>query len=94
LRPVADVAEPVIGAQQEGAVVAALRADLAGFGDLAGWGWLAEGALAMARILDDPRHVPTQPSAAKQLASLLDTLHHEAVPRRGRLHAVQQMSDR
>jgi hypothetical protein len=46
----------------------------------------------MARILDDHRLASTQPAAVKQLASLLEMLHREAAPKRGRLAAVQKMS--
>jgi hypothetical protein len=77
-----------------GPVVAAVQADLETFGDLTGCRALAAGAVAMARILDDPRQVTTQPSAAKQLASLLDTLRRSVAPRPGRLQLVQQMTDR
>jgi hypothetical protein len=66
--------------------------DLDGLGDLTGWQYLAEGAIAMARILDSDGNIPTMPAAAKQLASLMATLHKEAAPKRGRLSAVQKMS--
>ena len=84
-----DGAEPVAGP-----VVAAVQADIAGLGDLAaGYRALAAAAVAMARILDSDGNVPTMPAAAKQLASLLDTLRREAAPRRGRLASVQAMTD-
>jgi hypothetical protein len=47
----------------------------------------------MGRILDDPRQVTTQPSAAKQLASLLEVLRRAAAPRSCRLALVQAMTD-
>ena len=76
-----------------GPVVAAVEADIAGLGDVAaGFRVLAAAAVAMARILDSGRNVPTWPAAAKQLGSLMDTLRREAAPRRGRLAAVQAMS--
>jgi hypothetical protein len=86
LAPVAP--EPVAA----GPVVAAVEADIGGLGELRGYRALAAAAVAMARILDSDGHVPTMPAAAKQLASLLDTLHREAGPRRGRLAVVQEMS--
>ena len=46
----------------------------------------------MARILDSDGNVPAWPAAAKQLASLMATLHKEAAQRRGRLAAVQAMA--
>jgi hypothetical protein len=63
-------------------------------GDLTGFQALAAGAVAMARILDNPLWVTTQPSAVRQLASVLALLHREAAPRRGRLALVQQMIER
>jgi hypothetical protein len=77
-----------------GRVVAAVQADLAALGDLTGYQALAAGAVAMARILDSDGNVPTWPSAAKQLASLMAVLHRQAAPRPGRLQLVQAMSDR
>jgi hypothetical protein len=94
LQPVT-LAPPVAPEQVEaGPVVAAVEADLAGLGDLGGYQWAAAAAVAMARILDSEGNVPTKPSAAKQLASLMNTLHREAAPRRGRLQVIQQMTDR
>lgn len=56
---------------------------------------LAQAALAMARILDNPKAVTTQPAAAKVLASLLDKLHSaSARGRRGGLAVVRDMSKR
>jgi hypothetical protein len=75
-----------------GPVVAAVQADLHRLGDLTGWQALAAGAVAMARILDDHRLASTQPAAVKQLASLLEMLHREAAPKRGRLAAMQKMA--
>jgi hypothetical protein len=89
--PSAPVAAPV-PAEAVGPVVAAVRRDLDGLGDLTGWQYLAAAAIQMGRILDSGGNVPTQPAAAEQLASLMDTLHREAAPRRGRLAAVQAMS--
>ena len=93
LTPVPPVEAPTV-AEAAGPVVAAVRADIAALGDLTGYRSLAAGAVAMARILDDPRQVTTQPSAAKQLTSLLEVLRREAAPRPGRLRAVQAMTDR
>ena len=75
-------------------MVAAVEAGLAALGDLTGYQALAAAAVAMGRILDSEGCVTTQPSAAKQLASLMAVLHRQAAPRPGRLALVQQMSDR
>jgi hypothetical protein len=55
---------------------------------------IVEAALAMARILDDPRQVTTQPSAAAKLESLIGVLMRGAERRQGRLALVQSMSQR
>jgi hypothetical protein len=90
----ADETTPTV-AEAAGPVVAAVRADIAALGDLTGNQALAAAAVAMARILDSDGNVPTMPSAAKQLASLLGLLHRQAAtPRRSRLAVVQEMSTR
>jgi hypothetical protein len=54
---------------------------------------LAAIAVAMARILDNPRAKSTQPQAAKVLVSVLDTLHKgSAQGRRGSLALVKSMT--
>jgi hypothetical protein len=92
LTPVPSLLAEPVSAETEGPAVAAVRADVAGLGELRGYQYLVEGALAMARILDDHRLASTQPAAVKQLASLLGMLHREAAPKRGRLAAVQAMT--
>jgi len=52
---------------------------------------LAAGALAMARILDNPLAVPQQPAAAGQLFSILATLG-KGSHRRGQLAVVKAMT--
>jgi hypothetical protein len=52
-------------------------------------------ALAMARLLDNPRVASAQPPAAKVLVSVLDTLHKgSAQERRGNLALVRTMTDK
>jgi hypothetical protein len=92
LTPVPADETPTV-AEAAGPVVAAVQADLATLGDLTGYRALAAAAVAMARILDSDGNVPTMPAAAKQLASLLDTLRRAAAPRPGRLALVQAMTD-
>jgi hypothetical protein len=54
---------------------------------------LAQAALAMARLLDNPKAVNQQPAAAKVLTGLLDKLHSvSAGGRRGRLSLVKSMT--
>jgi hypothetical protein len=90
--PVSVAASSNVAAETVGPLVAAVRAELAALGDLTGRPGLAAAAVAMARILDHPGAVTTQPEAARQLMSLLDVLHREAAPKRGRLAAVQAMT--
>lgn len=90
LRPVPTLPDEEVVA---GAVELAVRAELAGMGDLSGWQGLAAGTIAMARILDHPGAVTTQPAALRQLAAVLETLHRSVAPRRGRLAVVQEMTD-
>jgi hypothetical protein len=54
---------------------------------------LTQAALALARILDNPRAVNQQPAAAKVLAALLDKLHSaSASGRRRKLALVKSMT--
>ena len=54
---------------------------------------LAAAALAMAKIMDNPAVVSSQPAAAKVLAALLDKLHSSlAQNRRGRLAVVRTLT--
>ena len=54
---------------------------------------LAAVAIAMARILDNPRAKSTQPAAAKVLVSALDALHKSSAQgRRGNLALVKEMT--
>jgi hypothetical protein len=79
---------------EPGPCVRAVRAELDGLGDLTGWQGLAAAAVAMARILDHPGAVTTQPAACRQLMSLMETLHKVAdVPRR-RLKSIEKMMER
>lgn len=58
----------------DGSVVAAVRAELDATPSAVARPGLAAVALALAAILDDARHVATQPAAARQLVAILDTL--------------------
>jgi hypothetical protein len=54
---------------------------------------MAQIALAMARVLDNPRAVSSQPAAAKVLTTLLDKLRSaSAQQRRGNLALVREMT--
>jgi hypothetical protein len=56
---------------------------------------LAQAALAMARVLDSPKAVSSQPAAAKVLAALLDKLRSASAPgRRGGLARVRTMTEK
>ena len=53
---------------------------------------LAAAAIAMARILDNPKAVSSQPPAAKVLSALLDKLRSASGGRSGRLAVVRSMT--
>ena len=53
---------------------------------------LAAAALALARILDNPRAVSTQPAAAAQLVNILGQLRKSASGAKPKLAAVRQMT--
>jgi len=55
---------------------------------------LVQAACAMARILDNRLLATTQPSAARQLSSLMLTLRKASAPARGRLAAISKMATR
>ena len=56
---------------------------------------LAQVALALARLLDNPKAVSSQPAAAKVLTALLDKLHAaSARGRRGGLALVRTMTEK
>ena len=56
---------------------------------------LAQVALAMARILDNPRAVASQPAAAKVLSGLLDKLATaSAGGQRGRFSVIKSMTEK
>lgn len=53
---------------------------------------LTAAALALARLLDDPKAVNQKPAAAGKLAELLDKLHKGADARKSRLASVRAMT--
>jgi hypothetical protein len=56
---------------------------------------LAQVALALARVMDDPKAINQKPAAAKVLATLLDRLRTaSAQGRRGGLRAVRSMTEK
>jgi hypothetical protein len=66
----------------DGSVVAAARVELDAAAGAAERPGLTAVALALAAILDDSKHVPTQPAAARQLAAILETLSKRSPRRR------------
>ena len=56
---------------------------------------VAAAAVALGRLLDNPRAIGQHPSAARVLSSLLNQLHKVGAPRRrSHLAMVKQMTDR
>jgi hypothetical protein len=84
------VTEPT-DSSYDGSVVAAVRAELEAAPTASERPGLAAVALALATILDNPKHIPTQPAAARQLVTILDRLSKRTHPG-GRLAAVRAMS--
>jgi hypothetical protein len=52
----------------------------------------AQAALAMARILDNPKAIAQQPQAAARLTTILEDLRKGSARRKGRLASVQAMT--
>ena len=71
------------------AAVAAEIADLAQAQERPG---LAQTALALARLMDDPRAKNQQPAAATKLTDILDKLRKGADARKSKLAVVRQMT--
>ena len=53
---------------------------------------LAAVAVALAKILDNPKAISSQPPAARQLIKALDRLHATSSRRRGNLSVVRSMT--
>jgi hypothetical protein len=86
-------AEPVTNVTP-GPVESAVNDEIGGLAAEARHG-LAQAALAMARLLDDPRVKNQQPAAAKVLAALLDRLRSaSAHGHRRNLALVRAMTDK
>ena len=91
LSPVTNVTTALAG---PGPVESGVQAEISGPAAEARPG-LTQMALAMARILDNPKAVNQGPAAAKVLTSLLDKLHQAGAPgRRGHLAVVRTMTTR
>jgi hypothetical protein len=72
-------------------VVEAVQAEIDALGTVKRPG-LAAAALALARILDNPRAISSQPPAAAKLADLLDQLRRNADSKRSKLAAVRALT--
>jgi hypothetical protein len=81
-----------VGHLEPGPVELGVQAEIEGAGDRPG---LAAVALAMARLLDDPKAKNQQPAAAKVLAALLDKLRSASTRgRHGGLAVVRTMTEK
>lgn len=81
----------VLQASEPGPVESAVKAELEGLAQTEALPGLAQTALALARIMDNPKAVSSQPPAAKVLAGLLDTLRKGAS--RGRRGGLELAGD-
>ena len=75
-----------------GPVEAGVQAEIEGLQQTLDRPGVAQMALALARILDDPRAKSQQPAAAANLANLLDKLHKGADAKKSKLAAVRSMT--
>jgi hypothetical protein len=84
-----------VGNPTPGPVEQAVESELAGVPSAEWRPSLVQVALAMARILDNPRAPSAQPAAAKVLVSVMDQLHKgSAQGRRGSLAVVKSMTQK
>lgn len=74
-------------------VEAAVLAEVQALGSTARPGLVA-GAIAMARILDNPKAISSQPPAARVLISMLEKLRSGSTTRRGNLALVKSMTEK
>ena len=75
-----------------GPVEAGVQAEIEGLQQTLDRPGIAQTALALARILDDPRAKSQQPAAAANLANLLDKLRKGADARKSKLATVRAMT--
>lgn len=75
-----------------GAVERGVSVEIEGLAQAEARPGLAETALALARILDNPRAISQQPAASKSLAEILDRLRRGADVRKSRLASVRAMT--
>jgi hypothetical protein len=86
------VSTPPADSPEPGPVEAATQQEINGLAAQTRPG-LVQIAIAMARLLDNPRVASAQPPAAKVLVSVLETLHKgSAQGRRGSLASVREMT--
>src|SRR5947209_14415035 len=79
-------------AAEPGRVESAVERELDGLAQAEARPGLKEAAVALARILDNPKAVSQQPAAAKNLAEILERLRKGADARKSRLTSVRQMT--
>jgi hypothetical protein len=92
-RSLAPVPNRTPEASSPGPVESGVEAEIAGLAESRPG--LAQIALALARIMDNPRALSSQPPAAKVLTTVLDKLHSVgAQSRRGRLAVVRTLTER
>lgn len=86
------VPKPRPTAALEGSVEAGVRAEIDGLANTELRPGLAQAALALARLMDDPMAMNQKPAAAAKLVELLDKLRKGADERRSRLASVRAMT--
>ena len=75
-----------------GPVEAGVLAEIEGLQQTSERPGLAQMALSLARVMDDPKAVNQKPAAAAKLAELLDKLRKGADSRKSKLASVREMT--
>ncbi len=90
IAPAVSIATPVV--EGPGRVEAAVQAEIADLSQAEARPGLAQTALELARLMDNPAATNQKAAAAGKLAELLDKLHKGADARKSKLAAVRSMT--
>jgi hypothetical protein len=90
----AQVAAPPVAAEsvEPGPVELGVEAEIAGLAQTEARPGLAQAALELARVMDNPRALGQKAAASKALAEILGVLHKGVDARKSRLASVRAMS--
>lgn len=91
-QPVVSIAPSSVPAEGPGAVEVAVNLELDGLAQAVSRPGLTQTALALARIMDNPKALNQQPAAAAKLVEVLDKLRKGADAKKSRLASVRDMT--